>query len=54
MEARVKWFNAKAGYGFATLLEDDREVFVHHSGIEVKKEQFRYLVEGEYISLELK
>jgi cold shock CspA family protein len=54
MEARVKWFNAKAGYGFATLLDDEREVFVHHSGIEVKKEQFRYLVEGEYISLELK
>ena len=62
-QGRVKWFNAKAGYGFVTLLGgageksngvDPREVFVHHSGLKVSKSQFRYLVEGEYVELEVK
>jgi len=47
----VKWFNAKAGYGFATDLENNKDVFVHHSALKVGKEQFRYLVEGEYIEM---
>lgn len=46
---QVKWFNAKAGYGFVTVGSED--VFVHHSEIKVGKEQFRYLVEGEYVEL---
>ena len=46
---QVKWFNAKAGFGFVTVGSED--VFVHHSEIEVGKEQFRYLVEGEYVEL---
>ena len=53
---QVKWFNAKAGFGFVTVLEGERkesEVFVHHSGLTVEKAQFRYLVEGEYVSLEV-
>jgi cold shock CspA family protein len=53
---QVKWFNAKAGFGFVTVLEGERkesEVFVHHSGLKVEKAQFRYLVEGEYVSLEV-
>lgn len=31
-----------------------REVFVHQTGLRVGKEQFRYLVEGEYVELEVK
>ena len=46
---QVKWFNAKAGFGFVTVGSED--VFVHHSEIQVGKEQFRYLVEGEYVEL---
>lgn len=46
---QVKWFNAKAGFGFVTVGSED--VFVHHSEIKVGKEQFRYLVEGEYVEL---
>jgi cold shock CspA family protein len=46
---QVKWFNAKAGFGFVTVGGED--VFVHHSEIKVGKEQFRYLVEGEYVEL---
>lgn len=53
-QCRVKWFNAKAGYGFATEVKTGKEVFVHHSELRVKKEQFRYLVEGEYVEVVIK
>ena len=53
VQGRVKWFNAKAGYGFASHLDGDKDVFVHHSGLKVGKEQFRYLVEGEYIEMDV-
>ena len=59
VEGRVKWFNAKSGYGFVTLLASkeglarQEEVFVHHTGLRVGSEQFRYLVEGEYVELEV-
>lgn len=46
---QVKWFNAKAGFGFVTVGGED--VFVHHSEVCVGTEQFRYLVEGEYVEL---
>jgi CspA family cold shock protein len=49
----VKWFNAKAGYGFVTDKDLGRDVFVHHSGLKVTKEQFRYLVEGEYVEMKV-
>ena len=48
---QVKWFNAKAGYGFVAV--GDTDVFVHHSEIVVGKEQFRYLIEGEYVELKM-
>jgi CspA family cold shock protein len=44
---RVKWFNSKAGYGFITL--DDKDIFVHHSDVNVSNEQYKYLVQGEYV-----
>ncbi len=57
---RVKWFNNKAGYGFITVCKssaDDRvgeDVFVHHSGITVSSEQYKYLVQGEYVDFHLR
>ncbi len=54
---RVKWFNNKSGYGFITISAGDREgedIFVHHSSITVEKEQYRYLVQGEYVEFVLK
>ena len=48
---RVKWFNNKAGYGFITATKDGAEtdIFVHHSDVMVVNEQYKYLVQGEYI-----
>lgn len=53
---RVKWFNNKAGYGFITVTDGSRagtDVFVHHSAINVDSEQYKYLVQGEYVEFDL-
>jgi len=53
---RVKWFNNKAGYGFVTITDGVRsgtDIFVHHSSINVSNNQYKYLVQGEYIEFNL-
>ncbi len=53
---RVKWFNNKAGYGFITVTDGSKsgtDVFVHHSSINVDSEQYKYLVQGEYVDFTL-
>jgi len=53
---RVKWFNNKAGYGFVTVTDGPKsgsDVFVHHSSIKVESEQYKYLVQGEYVEFYL-
>ena len=57
-QGRVKWFNNKAGYGFITVMDsiDDsmpEDVFAHHSAICVSEEQYKYLVQGEYVQFTL-
>ena len=54
---RVKWFNNKQGYGFVTVVIGDKhgeDIFVHHSGVRVGEEQYKYLVQGEYVDFSLK
>lgn len=51
----VKWFNNRAGYGFITASEGarkDDDVFVHHSALRTNDEQYKYLVQGEYVEFE--
>ena len=53
---RVKWFNNKAGYGFITVTDGSRsgsDIFVHHSAIDVENQQYKYLVQGEYVEFGL-
>ena len=53
---RVKWFNNKAGYGFVTITDGVKagsDVFVHHSSIKVDSEQYKYLIQGEYVEFNL-
>lgn len=53
---RVKWFNNKTGYGFITVTDGTRsgtDVFVHHSAINVDSQQYKYLVQGEYVEFDL-
>ena len=47
-EGRVKWFNNKAGYGFITDVNAN-DIFVHHTSLLVTSEQYKYLVQGEYV-----
>ena len=52
----VKWFNNKAGYGFITMGENTgspQDIFVHYTNINVGLEQYKYLVQGEYVEFDL-
>jgi len=53
---RVKWFNNKAGYGFITIAdgsESGSDIFVHHSSVVVSNQQYKYLVQGEYVEFKV-
>ena len=47
---RVKWFDAKKGFGFIEQ-EGGGDVFVHHSAIQA--EGFKSLKEGQAVTMEV-
>jgi len=57
----VKWFNMKTGFGFLTVVQSvcgstlkiGSEIFVHHSNVKVSEEQYRFLVQGEYVEFDV-
>jgi cold shock protein len=49
-QGRVKWFNDQKGFGFIEI-EGQKDVFVHHSGIEGTG--FKSLQEGDSVSFEI-
>ena len=61
---QVKWFNRQTGWGFITILDSDTEnndsdtenddIFVHWRSLRIENEQFKYLVAGEYVELNVK
>jgi cold shock protein len=47
IEGVVKWFNAEKGFGFIKRGEDESDVFVHHSAINM--DGYRKLEEGDVV-----
>ena len=49
---KVKWFDAKKGYGFITDNKSEKDVFLHVSALE--KSKLRVLRENQKIQFEIK
>jgi len=49
---RVKWFDAKKGYGFLTSEDGERDVFLHVT--ELEKSKLRKIRENQKIQFEIK
>ena len=49
---KVKWFNAKKGYGFITDNETNKDIFLHVSALESSK--LRVLKEDQIIFYDIK
>ncbi|HEX8341047.1 MAG TPA: cold-shock protein [Tepidisphaeraceae bacterium] len=47
---KVKWFNDQKGFGFISMDETGKDVFVHHSVIE--GDGFKTLRDGEVVEYE--
>ena len=47
----VKWFNAEKGYGFLSVDGTDRDVFVHHTAINM--DGFRVLEQDQRVEFEI-
>ena len=51
-QGTVKWFNETKGYGFISLDDGSKDVFVHHSAISM--EGFKTLAEGQEVEFEIR
>jgi len=49
---KIKWFNAKKGYGFITENETNKDIFLHVSALEESK--LRVLKEEQKIKFDIK
>ena len=49
---KIKWFNAKKGYGFITDSETQKDIFLHVSSLEESK--LRVLKEEQIITYDIK
>ena len=53
---QVKWFDNKLGYGFVSVLTNSHkgtDIFVHQTNINPLETEYRTLMKGEYISLNI-
>ena len=50
MKGTVKWFDDKKGYGFITPEDGSKDLFVHHSKIQM--DGFKTLKDGQQVEFE--
>jgi len=50
MIGMVKWFNNKTGFGFIQCKDED--IFVHYKQLVCGDNQYKYLVQGEYVQFD--
>ena len=50
-EGVVKWFNDSKGFGFISLEDGSKDVFVHHSTIQ--GDGFKTLAEGQTVEFDV-
>jgi CspA family cold shock protein len=51
LNGKVKWFNASKGFGFIVPEAGGKDIFVHHSSIQM--EGYRALDENEAVTYEI-
>lgn len=52
-QGQVKFYNRTNGYGFITRIKDNKDFFVHLSGISPSTDCIPVLFPGEYVEFEL-
>jgi cold shock protein len=50
-QGTVKWFNETKGFGFISLDDGSKDVFVHHSAISMQG--FKTLAEGQRVEFDV-
>jgi len=49
----VKWFDSRKGFGFITLADGSKDVFVHYSEIQDDESGFKKIFEGDEVEFEI-
>ena len=45
----VKWFDSRKGFGFITLDDGSKDVFVHYSSIKGSDDEYKRINEGDEV-----
>ena len=53
VKGTVKWFNPRKGYGFITIEDEEKDIFVHYSAIKGGEDEFKTMYEGDIVEFEI-